>query len=112
MLAIFPVAGCAGDPARTPDLHADQRDISKHQVLIKESLSYSPFYTNLKHRFAHADYVVDNVERDGFIIAVGEDFPDHFTRWATLKVYRSGAVARLVTDDKGDESWNLKCSWG
>src|SRR5579862_10045368 len=55
--------------------------------------------------------VIDDDESDFVVVAVGEDFPDHFVRGLTAKVLRNGDVY-VLQNRGGDESWRLDYNAG
>ena len=99
---------CSEDSRIAVIVNSDQIDISKNQKLIDDSVSESPSFVNLRRKSSVAAYLIDNVQKDGFILAIGENLSDHFTRWSTLKIYRNGIVAKLITDQNGNESWKIE----
>ena len=74
---------------------------------IDAALSKAPtvrqYHKNVGRNFA---WLHDGEERDSVVVAIGEDFPDHFTRGLTAKVQRDGTV--LILDEiDGEDHWRL-----
>lgn len=74
--------------------------------LISYALNNSASYRRLQELSKNASYVCDRVTPEHIEIAVGEDFPDHFHRWATLRIHkRTKTVERLEVDEKFEYLW-------
>jgi hypothetical protein len=83
---------------------------SNGDTFLLNAVKNSPTYQALEGRTPFASFMIDETGPDGFVLSIGEDFPDHFARQASLKVLRTGEVLRQADPIGLEEGWVVEFS--
>ena len=75
---------------------------------VAKALDNSPTYAELKRRVPIAGFILDSENHRYYVVDVGEDLSEHFMRSTTLRVYKDGAISKLVLDNSFEESWEFE----
>src|SRR5687767_10257676 len=89
--------------------------VSKHMVgttsddFVFSAFIKSPTFQDLQMKVKRPTYMIERENDEFFILAVGENMPQRFSRIATLKISKKdGTVWKQSLGSLGEEVWELE----
>lgn len=70
--------------------------------VLETLLNRSPRFRELCRVSPYPSYMIDDETSDYWVLAIGEDFPDHFVRCGGMRVWRNG---RIENQDPLNDIW-------
>lgn len=72
----------------------------------ESTLQRSALFQQVQKRASHPGWIIDSESQKEIILAVGDNTPERFDRWFTVKVLKpSGEMLQLKRSDAGEDLW-------